>query len=396
MSQTLPFEDWPDGGRPRTAASFCAVLEDRARRAGPAPPERGRGGRGAFLDERAAQPLAGGGRRRRLPLGPPRRRRAAPRAWTPWHRSTSGPTSIRPTATCSRSPGAAPTGSRADGSGYANLALAGDWIDTGLNAGLHRGGDARRAAGRERGARPSARRPHHRVPPDAGAPVAERRPGPTSPPPASDCGPGQRGGGGRAHARAGSGGCVRRCACPFPVNGAPPGAAPGLAGSSGPRRPAPPSEPTPRSGPGRPGASAPTPSGWSSSTPSGRGCSSTAPPRSPSRRSARPRRRQRRRPAARRAAALVLGPASAGATTTTSAWLHVLDGPAAAPARLRATDLVAHDGVGGARRGARPARPPVLDTSAARTSSEVRVTVVVPAGTAPGVVPRAPAGRRAP
>lgn len=80
---------------------------------------------------------------------------------------------------------------------------------------------------------------------------------------------------------------------------------------------------------------------------------------------------------------LVLGPASAGATTTTSAWLHVLDGPAAAPAALRSTDLVAHDGsvVPGV---ALTCTPPVLETSAARTSSEVRVSVVVPANTAPG------------
>lgn len=80
---------------------------------------------------------------------------------------------------------------------------------------------------------------------------------------------------------------------------------------------------------------------------------------------------------------LVLGPASAGATTTSSAWIHVLDGPAAAPAELHATALVAHDGasVPGA---ALTCTPGQLDTAVVRTSSEVRVTVVVPAGTAPG------------
>ncbi len=83
------------------------------------------------------------------------------------------------------------------------------------------------------------------------------------------------------------------------------------------------------------------------------------------------------------AAGLVLGPASAGATTTTSAWLHVLDGPAAAPAPLHATDLVAHDGsvVPGTAVACTPA---LLDTSVARSSTEVRVSAVVPAGTAPG------------
>lgn len=80
---------------------------------------------------------------------------------------------------------------------------------------------------------------------------------------------------------------------------------------------------------------------------------------------------------------LVLGPASAKATTTASAWLHVLDGPSAAPAALHATDLVAHDGsvVPAIAVGTTPTH---LETSDARSTSEVRVTVVVPEGTAPG------------
>lgn len=80
---------------------------------------------------------------------------------------------------------------------------------------------------------------------------------------------------------------------------------------------------------------------------------------------------------------LVLGPASGGATTTASVWLHVLDGPSAAPAPLRATDLVAHDGTA-VPGSALTAAPDRLDTSVARSSSEVRITVVVPPGTAPG------------
>jgi hypothetical protein len=81
--------------------------------------------------------------------------------------------------------------------------------------------------------------------------------------------------------------------------------------------------------------------------------------------------------------ALVLGPASAGATTTTSAWLHVLDGPAAAPAALHATALVAHDGAA-VPGSACTCTPAVLETSAARTTSEIRVSVRVPDGTRPG------------
>jgi hypothetical protein len=81
--------------------------------------------------------------------------------------------------------------------------------------------------------------------------------------------------------------------------------------------------------------------------------------------------------------ALVLGPASAGATTTASAWLHVLDGPAAAPAPLHATDLVAHHG-GAVPGEALTCTPSALHTAAARTTSEIRVTVQVPGETGPG------------
>jgi hypothetical protein len=81
--------------------------------------------------------------------------------------------------------------------------------------------------------------------------------------------------------------------------------------------------------------------------------------------------------------ALVLGPASAGATTTAAAWVHVLDGPAAALAPLHATDLVAHDGAV-VPAAALSCAPGELDTSVARSSSEVRITVVVPLGTPTG------------
>jgi hypothetical protein len=80
---------------------------------------------------------------------------------------------------------------------------------------------------------------------------------------------------------------------------------------------------------------------------------------------------------------LVLGPASAGATTTSSAWVHVLDGPASVAAPLHASDLVAHDGAVVKGRAVH-CEPDHLDTSAARTTAEVRVAVKVPKGTAPG------------
>jgi hypothetical protein len=80
---------------------------------------------------------------------------------------------------------------------------------------------------------------------------------------------------------------------------------------------------------------------------------------------------------------LILGPASAGATTTASAWLHVLDGPPAPPAPVHATDLVAHDG-GRVPSAALRCVPDHLDTTTARRTAEVRVTVTVPADTPPG------------
>ena len=81
---------------------------------------------------------------------------------------------------------------------------------------------------------------------------------------------------------------------------------------------------------------------------------------------------------------LILGPAAAGTTTSTSAWLHVLDGPPAPSSALHATDLVAHDGacVPG---GAVICAPPSVETGSTRTTTEVTVSARVPAGTRPGV-----------
>lgn len=81
---------------------------------------------------------------------------------------------------------------------------------------------------------------------------------------------------------------------------------------------------------------------------------------------------------------LLLGPVQAGSTVTARAWLHVLDGPPAAPARLSATAFTAHDG-SSIEGGAIAFDPPALDTFALRSSEEIAVTVDVPAETRPGV-----------
>lgn len=74
---------------------------------------------------------------------------------------------------------------------------------------------------------------------------------------------------------------------------------------------------------------------------------------------------------------LRVGPVGPGSTVKSAIWLHVLDGPATAPARLHATDLVAHDG--SAISGSRVhSDPELLETEALRASSEVRVTIAVP------------------
>jgi hypothetical protein len=81
---------------------------------------------------------------------------------------------------------------------------------------------------------------------------------------------------------------------------------------------------------------------------------------------------------------LLLGPVPAGAVAVGRAWLHVLDGPPGAPARLNATAFTAHDGAAIEARAA-SFEPPLLDSFAPRSSQEVVIAVAVPEGTAPGV-----------
>jgi hypothetical protein len=81
---------------------------------------------------------------------------------------------------------------------------------------------------------------------------------------------------------------------------------------------------------------------------------------------------------------LTLGPVAPAGTAQATVWFHVLDGPGAGPATLRATDLTAHDG---SRVLARAVGfdPPALPTGSPRTSHEVAVRVSVPRRTRPGL-----------
>jgi uncharacterized protein with NAD-binding domain and iron-sulfur cluster len=135
MSQTLPFEDWPDGTEPGAAVSFCAVLEEEVVARGRARDEVAEGA-AAFLAARAANlwPDAGdadGRFRWDLLAG------VAPGAeGTAALASQYVRVNVDPSDRYVQSlPDSGQHRLPANGSGYANLSLAGDWIDTGLNAG---------------------------------------------------------------------------------------------------------------------------------------------------------------------------------------------------------------------------------------------------------------------
>ena len=80
---------------------------------------------------------------------------------------------------------------------------------------------------------------------------------------------------------------------------------------------------------------------------------------------------------------LSLGPAKPGGSVSGRTWLHVLDGPPTAPARLTATALTAADG-STIDPGAIAFEPAVLGTFDLRSSQEIVVTVDLPEGIAPG------------
>ncbi|MET0902311.1 MAG: FAD-dependent oxidoreductase [Acidimicrobiales bacterium] len=135
LSHTIPYEDWPTRHRPATAATFCAVLDERAATADD--PEA------AVLDAAVGYldgPVGG--------LWPAARRPDGGFDWSLLC-GADGATSARQAVATQHLranvdpsdryvlsvPGSAPHRLRADESGYDNLALAGDWIETGLNAG---------------------------------------------------------------------------------------------------------------------------------------------------------------------------------------------------------------------------------------------------------------------
>ncbi len=134
MSQTLPFEAWPGADAPRTAAAFCAVLPEAATRGDATASVRA--GAAAFLDERAGNlwpeaVTADGSFRWDLLCGSEPGSTGVDAL-----RSQHVRANVDPSDRYVQSlPGSARHRLRADGSGFANLALAGDWIDTGLNAG---------------------------------------------------------------------------------------------------------------------------------------------------------------------------------------------------------------------------------------------------------------------
>jgi uncharacterized protein with NAD-binding domain and iron-sulfur cluster len=135
MSQTLPFEAWPEGAEPRAAASFCAVLEEEVVQRGDARAEVAVAAAG-FLEARAGNlwPNAttdGGGFRWDLLAGVAPGTTGVEALASQYVRANVDPSDRYVQSL----PGSGAHRLRADGSGYANLALAGDWIDTGLNAG---------------------------------------------------------------------------------------------------------------------------------------------------------------------------------------------------------------------------------------------------------------------
>jgi hypothetical protein len=80
---------------------------------------------------------------------------------------------------------------------------------------------------------------------------------------------------------------------------------------------------------------------------------------------------------------LLIGPVAPDMSAKATLWLHTLDGPATGPARLLATDLVAHHG-GSIPSGSIEFDPAVIDGRSPRTSSEVTVLATVPPATRPG------------
>jgi len=139
LSQTLPFEDWPEDERPLTATSFCAALPKTAIRDAADPREVVRANAVRFLERRSPMLWPGAvgadgrfrwdllcGNGSDSPAASPQARFAS-QYW----RANTDPSDRYVQSL----PGSDHYRLRADGSGFDNLFLAGDWIDSGLNAG---------------------------------------------------------------------------------------------------------------------------------------------------------------------------------------------------------------------------------------------------------------------
>ena len=137
MSQVLPFEDWPDDARPLTAASFCAALSDAEIAKGTDPADVVRSNAVRFLETRSgelwpgASAADGGFRWDLLCANGGRPATGSARFDSQYSRANVDPSDRYVQSL----PGTAPYRIAADASGFENLFLAGDWIDTGLNAG---------------------------------------------------------------------------------------------------------------------------------------------------------------------------------------------------------------------------------------------------------------------
>lgn len=129
MTHTLATERWPrDGAAPRSVGYFCAVLPERDARDPAVARERVRDNARTFLARSGGHFWPGavdgeGHFRWELLAG------AGEDGW--FHQANVDPSDRYVQSL----PGTVRFRLRADGSGYRNLALAGDWVDTGLNAG---------------------------------------------------------------------------------------------------------------------------------------------------------------------------------------------------------------------------------------------------------------------
>jgi uncharacterized protein with NAD-binding domain and iron-sulfur cluster len=137
MSHALPFEDWPEGKGPLAAASFCAALPEDEISDGIDRRDFVRSNAIRFLEGRGSALWPGvkdgeGGFRWDLLYDAGSEPAAGPARFDSQYWRANTDPSDRYVQSL---PGSAPYRMRADGSGLDNLFLAGDWIDTGLNAG---------------------------------------------------------------------------------------------------------------------------------------------------------------------------------------------------------------------------------------------------------------------